>query len=97
MGYIGGGKVVGIAKNGIDSKYEFSLRKIRRVRRIQRFYFPIVIGESGAGSWVGVQKRSGKFQWLRYVENFSLGMQLIFIRDHRVFDDIEGGYLFVGH
>lgn len=50
MGYIGGGKVVGIAKNGIDSKYEFSLRKIRRVRRIQRFYFPIVIGESGAGS-----------------------------------------------
>lgn len=50
MGYIGGGKVVGIAKYGIDSKYEFSLRKIRRVRRIQRFYFPIVIGESGAGS-----------------------------------------------
>lgn len=28
MGYIGGGKVMGIAKYGIDSKYEFSLRKL---------------------------------------------------------------------
>lgn len=33
-----------------------------------------------------MEKRNGKFQLLRYVENFSSGMQLTLARDHRLFD-----------
>lgn len=55
----------------IGSKDEFS--KIRTARKMQRFYFPIVMGESGAGSWVSVQKRNGKFQLAALRWKFLIG------------------------
>ena len=40
---------------------------------MQRFYFPIVMGESGAGSWVSVQKRNDKFQLAALRWKFLIG------------------------